>query len=177
MWPWRKPNDRNENVLPSYDFSEALSLPLMERFEQSAAILRGYAQMEASAWGDTLAPLSPGFSDNEIAELERVQGAPFAPEVREFLRRWQRIEGSGGLGFYGSDSWMTNKSMQGFEDRLYLVIGDYWRYADGDLLIMPTSGEIDKVFLYLHEDGPKIEELAPSFSLALWRMAHEDFQE
>ena len=152
-------------------------LSVMERFEQSVAILREYARMEASAWGDTPAPLSLGFSENEIAELERVQGASFAPEVKEFLRCWQRIDGDSGFGFYGPDSWMTEESMRGFGDRLYLVIGDYWRYADGDLLIMPTSGEIDKVFLYLHEDGPKIEELAPSFSLALWRMAHEDVSE
>jgi hypothetical protein len=53
------------------------------------------------------------------------------------------------------------------------MLGDYWRYADGDQLVMPLSGEKNKVFLYLHEHGPNIEEFAPSFSLALWRTAHE----
>ncbi len=177
MWFSRKP--RNETILPPYDFSEALLLPVMERFAQSIAILQERARAEAAIYGESLAPLQPGFSEDEIADLERKQGAPFAAEVREFLQHWKRVQGEGGFGFYGPDSWVTDERFTGgkYPNSFYLVVGDYWRYADGDLLIMPLSGETDKVLLYLHEDGSKIEDLAPSFSLALWRMAHEDFEE
>lgn len=165
------------NVLPPYDFSEVQSLTPLERLEQSVKILQGSAQVEAKVRGEVPAPFQPGFSETKIADLEKVQTAVFAPDVKEFLRHWRRIEGIEGLSFYGPDCWLADESTRGFGDKSYLVIGDYWRYADGDLLIMPTSGETDKVFLFLHEDGPKIEELAPSFSLALWRTAHEDRDE
>jgi len=179
MWFSRNPKPEDETVLPPYDFSVALLLPVMERFERSVAILQERARAEAAIYGESLAPLQPGFSEYEITDLERKQGAPFASEVREFLRQWKRVGGGGGFGFHGPDSWVTDEKFAGkrYPDSSYLVVGDYWRYADGDLLIMPLTGETGKVLLYLHEDGPEIEEIAPSFSLALWRMAHEDFEE
>lgn len=161
-----------KNVLPPYDFSVALALPVTERFEQSVAILQQHAQAEAAIVGEDLLPLQPGFSEDQITEMEQVQKAPFAPEVKDFLRHWKRGGGMSGISFYGPDCWV--------EDELaakgsFLMIGDYWRYADGDQLVMPLSSATEKVFLYLHEHGPKIEEFAPSFSLALWRMVHETF--
>ena len=179
MWFSRKPKHKEETVLPSYDFSEALLLPVMERFEQSVAILQERARAELAIYGESPAPLPPGFSEDEITDLERKQGAAFAAEVREFLQHWKRVEGASGFGFHGPDSWVTDERFTGgkYPNSFYLVVGDYWRYADGDLLIMPLTGETDKVLLYLHEDGPEIEEIAPSFSLVLWRMAHKDFEE
>ena len=157
-------------VLPLYNFSEALALPVAERFEGAVAILQEQEKQEAALFGEPSTSFGPGFAASEIADLERVQGSAFAPEVREFLRRWNRVEGISGLGFYGPQCWVEAELAA---SEPWLMIGDYWRYADGDQLVMPLFGQTDKVFLYLHEHGPKIEEFAPSFSLALWRMAHE----
>ena len=142
----------------------------MERFERSVAVLQGWAQEKVDITGDELEPFQPGFSDDEIADLEDSQGAPFAPEVKEFLRHWNRVEGAGGIIFYGAHCWVEAELAASGP---WLMLGDYWRYADGDQLVMPLSGEKNKVFLYLHEHGPNIEEFAPSFSLALWRTARE----
>ncbi len=159
-----------EPVLPPYDFSEALALPVVERFERVLAVLQGQEKQKAALLGEDSNPFSPGFAENEIAELERSQETSFAPEVKEFLRHWKFVGEAGCFDFHGADSWVENDlAARG----AYLIIGNNWRYADGDQLVMPLSGETDKVFLYLHEHGPKIEEFAPSFSLALWRMAHE----
>ena len=159
------------NVLPPYDFSAASAMPVMERFERSVVILQGHEKQKADILGETSTSFGPGFMEDEIAELERSQEALFAPEVREFLRHWKFAGEAGCFDLHGADSWVENDlAARGS----CLIIGNNWRYADGDQLVMPLSGETDKVFLYLHEHGPKIEEFAPSFSLALWRMAHED---
>ncbi len=174
MQPFQKFEQESESVLPPYDFSEALALPITERFEQSVAILQKHEQAEMVIRGEVSTPNRPGLSAIEIADLERSQGVSFAPEAKEFFRQWKRAEGGSGLGFHSLDRWITDTRLA---ETAYLIAGDYWRYADGDALIMPLSSETEKVFLYLHEDGPKIEEFAPSFSLALWRMAHDDRDE
>lgn len=134
------------------------------------AILEQQAHEEAAFRDEPLPLLRPGLSENEIADLERLQETAFASELREFLQHWNRFEGITGFSLYGQDSWVEDELA---EKGSFLMVGDYWRYACGDQVVMPLNGETDKVFLYLHEHGPKLEEFALSFSLALWRMAHE----
>jgi hypothetical protein len=55
----------------------------------------------------------------------------------------------------------------------YLVFADYWQYADGDHLMFDLNDEAIPVVAHLHEHW-LIEYFAPSFSLALWRMVHEE---
>ena len=57
----------------------------------------------------------------------------------------------------------------------YLVVGDYFRYADGDQLLLPLDTSDPPVLLYRHENGPSCEQYAPSFSLAVWRLAFESW--
>jgi hypothetical protein len=54
-----------------------------------------------------------------------------------------------------------------------LDIWMHWRYADGDQLLFDLDDPSTPVVAYLHEHGPLIEDYAPSFSLALWRMVRE----
>ncbi len=58
--------------------------------------------------------------------------------------------------------------------RVNLVCGYNWSFADGDQLLIPLDIPDPPVVLYLHEHGPAFEVFAPSFALALWRLAHED---
>ena len=78
----------------------------------------------------------------------------------------------GGLdwnGVYNQGSpWVSD---QHSTDGLCLVLGYCNQYADGDQWLM-LPGE-ERVLLYLHEFDARIEEFAPSFSLALWRVVHE----
>ena len=164
--------EEQQDVLPPYDFSEASALPVIERVERSVAILQEQKRQEADIFGEPSIPFGPGLTENEIRDLEQIQEASFAPEFKEFLRHWKYAGGRTGFDIQGVDNWVeSDLAAKG----PHLIIGNNWRYADGDQLVMPLSGETDKVFLYLHEHGPKTEEFAPSFSLALWRMSHEDF--
>lgn len=65
--------------------------------------------------------------------------------------------------------WISDEHMKGFS---YLVFGYYWRFADGDQLMIDLNDPSLPIVAYLHE-YPAVEYFAPSFSLALWRMVHE----
>jgi len=56
----------------------------------------------------------------------------------------------------------------------FLAIGDYWRFADGDQLLLALDDSEQPVMAYFHEHEPRIEYFAPSVSLALWRLTHEE---
>jgi hypothetical protein len=102
----------------------------------------------------------------------------------QFLEQWRYLVIDDGRKIYGFDHdgvylssrpWISHEHS---EDNACLVIGDCFQYADGDQLIVRVSGgKCDQpVLLYLHEAGPKTEVLAPSFSLALWRLVHEELE-
>ena len=111
-----------------------------------------------------------GLSEDELAAFQEEIGAPIPTEFADFLCRRREIDGEPGFDICGRTAWPTDEN---FATKPYLVIGNYFRYADGDALMLPLEDDHEEVVLYLHEEGPKMEAFAPSFSLALWRMAHE----
>jgi hypothetical protein len=161
---------RREPVLPVYDFSEALLLSVMQRLEQSVEILQEQARATHAVLGEEPLPPQTGLSEDELAALQEQIGAPIPTEYADFLRYSRQLDGEPGFDICGQTAWPTDED---FATKPYLVIGNYYRYADGDALMMPLAEDSEEVVLYLHEDGPKMETFAPSFSLALWRMAHE----
>ena len=66
--------------------------------------------------------------------------------------------------------WLSDDHMP---NRRLLVFGAFWRFADGDQLLIDLDDPTFPVIAYLHEHGPLFERYAPSFSLALWRLVHE----
>ena len=113
--------------------------------------------------------------------MESVLGVPFPAEYRQFLSICRYVDlGPGaqiGTGvdrngvYFGADSWVSDDHRPGVP---YLVFADYWRFADGDQLMFDLSDDTHPVIAYLHEHGPLYEFYAPSFSLALWRLMHDD---
>jgi hypothetical protein len=96
-------------------------------------------------------------------------------EYRAFLERHRHLVlddgfNIGGLahdGVYrGEGPWLSDQHPTSGPA---LVIGFYWRYADGDQLLIPLDDPSHPVLAYFHE-VPAIEPFAPSFSLALWRL-------
>jgi hypothetical protein len=127
-----------------------------------------------------LPPIPPaGASPTELAVLEQELGVPLPAEYRAFLSRWRYLDVGPGLTVWGLD----HEGVSLGSPRLsashpvagrYLVVGDYWRFADGDQLLFSFDAPGTPLVVYLHEeDPPAVESFAPSFSLALWRLAHE----
>ena len=106
MQPFLRYEWEAEAILPPYDFSAALALPVMERFERSVVILQEHEKQKADLLGETSTSFGPGFMEDKITELERSQEALFAPEVREFLRHWKFAGEAGCFDFHGADSWV-----------------------------------------------------------------------
>lgn len=161
---------RREPLLPAYDFSEALPLSTTQRIEQAVEVLQERARATHALLGEEPLPPRTGMTEDELAALQEEIGAPIPAEYADFLRRWRQIDGEPSYEICGQTAWATDED---FAAKPYLVIGNYFRYADGDALMMPLAEDSGEVVLYLHEEGPKMETFAPSFSLALWRMAHE----
>jgi hypothetical protein len=135
----------------------------------------GYAQL------CDLPPIpAAGASEEELASLERELGVELPAEYRAFLRRWRYLDLGTGLVIWGLDHegvypgcpWVSESHPV---PGSFLVFGDCWRFADGDQLMFPLDDASRPVVLYLHEERPPaVEPFAPSFSLALWRMVHEE---
>ncbi|HEX8231489.1 MAG TPA: SMI1/KNR4 family protein [Chloroflexia bacterium] len=174
------------NVLPPFDFSEPLGLTVMQRMERAVGTVK--ARHEATEYDKynnypSVPPL--GATDLELTELQHQLGVEFPAEYTEFLRHWRYVDIGTGLNIYGLDYadfhptapvWVSDEHMEGSS---CLVIADCFQYADGDQLLVPIHGRMgqEAVLLYLHEDGPKFEVFAPSFSLALWRLVFEDLED
>lgn len=179
-------NNTGTPILPPFDFTEAQGLTVLQRFDRSIEAVRSeHAARGYIGYIDELGQLPAipprGAADKELAALQRQLQVTFPDEYLDFLRRWRYIEVDAGLQIYGFDydgvyptgsPWVSDEHFKG---RRYLIIGDCWNYADGDQLVVHISGDKcqQQVLLYLHEDGPRIEEYAPSFSLALWRLVYE----
>jgi hypothetical protein len=177
-----------ENILTEFDFSVPLALSVEERFEQAVDLVKTIHRISE---GDrTGVPLVPtGASPEEIAELEDELGMPLPAEYAAFLRQHRYLVVSDSshtiYGLRWEDEfvvfspWISNEHDP---QRRYLVMGNCYSYADGDQLLMDLDDPEQRVFLYLHEarvyidvPGSKIELYAPSFSLAVWRLAHSWF--
>ena len=121
-----------------------------------------------------------GASDAELKDFEqRLVGTPLPDEYRQFLKMSRYLKVGDGIEVGGLDHegvhvtaapWVSDEHRPGVK---YLVFANYWRYADGDHLMLDLSEPNPPVVAYLHEHGPLFEDYAPSFSLALWRLVHE----
>jgi hypothetical protein len=125
----------------------------------------------------------PVSSEQELAAsavdaLEVSLGCPLPAEYRTFVQRhgWLYLgPGWQVAGLMPEDHrvdehvpWVSDRHQP---PRTHLVIGAYWRFADGDQLLIDLADPNGPVYVYLHEHGPFIDPLAPSFSLALYRLA------
>jgi hypothetical protein len=173
----------SNEVIPPFDFAEALRYSSDERMRLCVDRVRDRF-LDQGIW-DTWASFgvppvpSKGASEGELQRLESDRDVALPAEYRAFLAKWRYLVIGEGLKVWGLDhegvsiSWPW-VSDQHRADVRYLVFGDYFCYADGDQLMFDLSDPRQVVVAYLHEDGPLYEEFAPSFSLALWRMVHED---
>jgi hypothetical protein len=169
----------NKAVL-SYDFSPATFLTVSERFASSLKLARSISIANGyQSVSDFPCVPDVGASESEISSLEFTIGIRLPAEYREFLAicRYLRIEDGceiGGLdykGVYVTQRPWVSKSHD--SELRYLVFANYWRFADGDQLMIDLSSDSRPIIAYLHEHGPLFEAYAPSFSLALWRLVHE----
>jgi hypothetical protein len=167
-------------VVPPFDFAEALSHDVDKRLELSVENVRRRLTAKGSWDLYDMPPVPPaGATEQELARLEASLGVPLPPEYRTFLTRWRYLIIGSGLQIWGFDHegvgigtpWVSDTHPGG---GTYLVFGDCWNYADGDQLLFDLNDPARPVLLYLHEHGPSFEQYAPSFSLALWRMVEGD---
>jgi hypothetical protein len=171
----------SQAVLPVYDFSDALALSVQARLNHCVEELRWQANIWQQRWVDDVPPVPPsGALSEKLNHLEQQNETVLPAEYRDFLRLCRYVDLGNGIKIGG----ISHEDVNGVSDcnepwlsddhsanSAYWVIGDCWRYADGDQLLISVHSPI--VALYLHEYGPLIEPFAPSFSLALWRIIHE----
>lgn len=170
-------------VVPKYDFSEAAALTVAARIALS---LQSARQLVAENGYQKYSPFpcipEQGASSEELVQLESRLGRSLPQEYRQFLSQCRYLKVSDGREIGGLDHdgltvtegpWVSDTHRKGV---LYLVFANYWRFADGDQLMFDLSDPTQPVVAYLHEHGPLYEAYAPSFSLALWRLVHENFE-
>jgi hypothetical protein len=167
-----------QEVLPDFDFSEADSLSATERIERSIDLARELAADYPMC--DGIPPVSDAAAtSNEIDALEADLGVSIPSDLRAFWRCCRYLCLNDGMNIGGFDHngvhvaesvWLSNDHMP---DRRLLVFGAYWRFSDGDQLLIDLDDPTFPVIAYLHEHGPLFERYAPSVSSALWRLVHE----
>ncbi|MBC8136739.1 MAG: hypothetical protein H8F28_12700 [Fibrella sp.] len=101
---------------------------------------------------------------------------PFPEEYFAFVAMYRELEWQGGgFSIWGSGpSGNTPFLRDDLAQYPLLVAGDYFRFADGDQLILDHHTPEGSMYLYLHEDD-SLSLFAPTFSLGLWRFAFESF--
>lgn len=165
-------------IIPRFNFTEALRVPVQERFDRSLVRARRIA---AGYQKYCSAPCVPptGASETELAQMEAALGLPLPVEYRLFLERCRYLKMGDGFevgGFDHEGLFVTEVPSVSDEHRAgvrYLVFANYWWYADGDQIMFDLTDPTHPVVAYLHDHGPAFESFAPSFSLALWRLVHE----
>lgn len=148
-------------MLPAYDFSLPLVLTPEERYRCIMASLTKRGQVitrSTDSWYPEHAEVYPTLPEEYIL---------FLSLVHEIYLDYS-------VNLWGDGEHSDIPFPHGDQESL-LVVGDYWRYADGDQLILNCSPSSGQVFLYLHDDGARLVPFAPSFSLAAWRILYEDF--
>ena len=118
-----------------------------------------------------------GCSDNELSGLEQSIEMRLPGSYKDLLKEYRYLalsdscsvlgihrEGEAGYG----GPWLSDQHEEGHN---WLVVGRYWRYADGDDLLMdPETGA---VYVYLHENEGRVEFFANNISAAVYRMVFE----
>ncbi len=167
-------------ILPDFDFSPAESMTVAERF--SSALEKARSLVEENGCqrlsGFPCVP-TQGATAEEISRLEAGLEHPLPVEYREFLEmaRYLKIDDGYEIGGMDADGryvtallWVSD---QHASDTRHLVFADYWAHADGDQMLIDLANPDGPVYVYLHEYEGLIEQYAPSFSLAVWRLVHE----
>ena len=162
-----------------YDFGAALQLTPQERLDTCIAKVRADIAGYQALFDYPLIP-PVGASDQELEALEAELGVPLPTDYRLLLKQWRYLQISGdgcsiwGLPYKGisfGGPWISEKHVPG---RKFMVIGEYWRYADGDQLMFDLQDRGIPVVMWLHEAGPRVEHFAPSLSLAVWRLVYDE---
>lgn len=168
------------SFLEPYDFSAALSLSPDERFRICVEHVEEQYNINGLGWWEDVPMVPPsGASQQELKNLENTLCVPLPTEYSQFLTRWcyLSLEPSGseiwGVSYKGNSVGRPRLSTEHRTPFKYLVFGSYWKYGDGDQLMFDLNDSAVPVVIHLHEHR-LIEYFAPSFSLALWRMVHEE---
>jgi hypothetical protein len=169
-----------KQVLPDFDFSPAHELTCEDRF---AAVLDTARSLVArngyQGFSDFSCIPDTGATTDELAALETELGIPLPTEYRQFLMMARYIKIDDGCEIGGLDAngvyvterpWISDQHKRGHK---YLVLANYWMYADGDQMLIDVADLNGPVYAYLHEHAGLIESYAPSFSLAAWRLVNE----
>jgi len=169
--------------VPRYDLSVALPLAVEERITYAVGHLRAASAGLPDDLAEIIGQAIPeeGATEEDIAALADYLGAPLPEEYAAFLRRHHHLRVEVGKhtlwGIGAQPVWdylaeLTAVAFPGSGP--WLQIGDYHRYADGDILLLDCSPmDGGAVYVLLHDYPPMFVRYAPSFSLALWRFAFE----
>lgn len=168
-------------LLPPFDFAQAQRLPLSERINTCIHTLRlkHLAYNLDNLFDFPLIPRS-GASTHELEMLEDELGIKLPLEYRYLLSQYRYVSNGTGICIYGLDYKDTYVSGRPFVfpplnvPGTFLAVGDYWRFANGDQLLIQLDDPQEPVLAYFHKQGPLLEFYAPSFSIALWRLVHEE---
>lgn len=166
-------------ILPPFDFSQALALPLTQRLHHIVRVAKMIVDPGYQAIHEFPCVPDEGATEAEIHRLESELGIGLPVEYQEFLLHCRYLKLADGLevggmpfkGEYVTESpWIFDQNQL---NRSFLVFASYWQYADGDQMMIDLEDPSNPVVVYLHEHGPLFELYAPSFSLALWRLVYE----
>ena len=167
-------------LLPTCDFAEAADLPIAERVGHCIETIKQRHREGDYLELTTLPPVPDvGASKAELDALEQQLSVKLPEDYRYLLTICRYIEIAPGACINGLD--YDGVYLCGPINRIddlaipgtYLSIGDYYRFADGDQLLLALDQADHPVVAYFHEHGPRIEYFAPSVSLALWRLVYE----
>lgn len=104
---------------------------------------------------DTSHTIEKGKALSEIAEKELFLSITFSPEMITFFSAISK------LSLEGIDIDFDTLSIDIFESKNFLVLGEFWYYGDGDLLLYDLANH--QLFSYAHEyQPPKLIQLANS---------------
>ena len=97
--------------------------------------------------------LSVGAPEFEIAQVEKSLNFRLPPDIREYFAVLEEIAIEGIR--------LELKSMRNImvNNKLYIVLGEFWKMADGDLLLIkPETTDISSILYYCHESN-KVKKL------------------
>ena len=167
--------------LPSigeYDFSFARQLALGERFQRVVARFQEeYEAKEPRADPPFLPIPATGFEPKELLQFELNVDHLLPHEYRQFLRSWRYLAPGPGLTIWGQTASGEPVGERPYiftdhrSEREYLVFAEYWHFGEGDHLMMETGQDQNQVYLSPHSRPEERIFYAPTFSLALCRLA------
>jgi len=104
---------------------------------------------------DTTNTIEKGKTFSEISEKELFLNITFSPELITFFSAISK------LSLEGIEIDFGTLSVEVFEEKSFLVLGEFWYYGDGDSLLYDLNHQ--QLFSYAHEyQPPKLIQLANS---------------